>query len=37
MNPVGAENGMRIYKKINNNAVSSLISNLCRLGAGGCS
>ena len=38
MNPVGAENGMRIYEKINNDhVVSSLISKQCGLGSSGCS
>ena len=38
MNPVGAENGMRIYEKINNdNFVSPLINKQCGLGSSGCS
>ena len=36
MNPVGAENGIRIYEKINNdNFVSSLINKECGLGSTG--
>ena len=36
MNPVGAENGMRIYEKINNaNFVNSLINKQCGLGSTG--
>ena len=36
MNPVGAENGMRIYEKINNeNVVSSLINKQGGLGSAG--
>ena len=36
MNPVGTENGMRIYEKINNdNFVNSLINKQCGLGSTG--
>ena len=38
MNPVGAENGMRIYEKINNdNNLSSWVKKQYGLGTNGCS
>ena len=37
MNPVGAENSMRIYEKINNNALSSWVRKQRGLGTSGCS
>ena len=36
MNPVGAENSMRIYEKINNNALSSWVRKQGGLGTSGC-
>ena len=37
MNPVGAENSMRIYEKINNNALSSWVRKQRGLGTSSCS
>ena len=37
MNPVGAENGMRIYETINNNSLNSLINKRYDLESTGCS
>ena len=37
MNPVGAEDGMRIYEKINNNSLSWEVKKPRGLGTTGCS